>query len=296
MKKNYIYAILTVVIWATMATAVKLLLADIPNLQALSVSSGFAFAFMLIVNILTGKIHLMKKYCALDFAKMSGLGFLGLFLYSALYYYGISVLTSQEACILNYLWPIMLLVFSCLILKEPVTARKILAMICSFVGIIILTLGSGAAGSGNQAAGIFACIAAAVCYGLFSVLNKKADFDQNITMMIIWLTVAVCAGILGKNTEQWVAIEGVQWIGILWLGVVIDAVAYLTWALALNSAENTARIANLAYLTPFLSVVISAVCLGEEVKVNAVVALVFIVGGILVQSLEKQGFPENKGN
>ena len=37
---------------------------------------------------------------------MAGLGFVGLFLYSALYYYGLMQLSSQEACIVNYLWPI----------------------------------------------------------------------------------------------------------------------------------------------------------------------------------------------
>jgi len=35
MKKNYIFALITVLIWASMATMVKVLLADIPNLQAL---------------------------------------------------------------------------------------------------------------------------------------------------------------------------------------------------------------------------------------------------------------------
>ena len=49
---------------------------------------------------------------------MAGLGFIGLFMYSALYYFGIEQLSSQEACILNYLWPIMIVLFACVILKE----------------------------------------------------------------------------------------------------------------------------------------------------------------------------------
>lgn len=53
MKKSYIYASVTVVIWATLAPVVKLLLADIPSLEALAVSSAFAFVFLLIVNILS---------------------------------------------------------------------------------------------------------------------------------------------------------------------------------------------------------------------------------------------------
>ena len=285
MKKNYTYALLTVFIWSTMAAVVKKMLFDIPNLQALSVSSYFAFFFLVAVNIKTGAIKEMKHFSAKEYGIMSGLGFVGLFLYSALYYYGLAQLSSQEACILNYLWPIMLVVFSCLILKERMTAMKGMAMICSFIGIVILSMGGGGAASGNRILGIIACVVAAACYGLFSVLNKKVDYNQSISMMIFWLVVAVFAMLSGLATEKWISISGVQWIGMLWLGVVIDAVAYLLWALALKGSENTAKIANLAFLTPFLSLIVSAVFLKEKVQLRAFVALIFIIGGILLQNL-----------
>ena len=287
MKKNYIYAFTTVFIWATMAAIAKMLLSDIPNLETLSVSSVFAFLFLVLVNGKKGVLKDLKQYSAKDYGIMAGLGFIGLFMYSALYYYGLTKLSSQEACILNYLWPIMLVVFSCVLLKEKMTVTKGVAMVLSFAGIVILSAGKMGGTDIGTTMGIVSCIAAAACYGLFSVLNKKADYNQNIAMMVIWLVVAVCAAVLGVFTEQWVPIKGMQWLGILWLGVVIDAVAYLLWALALQGVENTAKIANLAYLTPFLSLVVSAVLLKEKIELRAFVALAFIVGGILLQSFIK---------
>ena len=284
MKKNYVYALLTIFIWSTMAAIVKLMLFDIPNLQALSISSVFAFLFLLILNIKNGTIKELKKYKAKDYLIMAGLGFIGLFLYSALYYYGLIELTSQEACIINYLWPLMLVIFSILILKEQLTFLKVAAMLCSFTGIVILSMGGSFSSSGNAGLGMISCIVAAACYGLFSVLNKKADYDQNIAMMVNWLVVAVCAAIVGLLTEDWTPIVGVQWLGMIWLGVVIDALAYLLWALALKGVKNTAKIANLAYLTPFLSLIVSAIVLKEKIELRAIVALIFIIGGILVQS------------
>ena len=282
--KNYLFAIITVLIWSTMAATVKKMLYDIPNLEALSVSSIFAALFLFIVNVKTGAFKKAKDYSAKDYGIMSGLGFLGLFLYSALYYYGLAQLTSQEACILNYLWPMMLVVFSCIILKEKLTLSKALAMLCSFGGIIVLSLGNEGLTAGNTALGMIACIVAAACYGLFSVLNKKADYHQGISMMVTWLVVAVCALALGLLTETWVPIRGSQWLGILWLGIATDAVAYLLWALALKGVENTAKIANLAYLTPFLSLLVSALVLKETIKLQALAALVLIIGGILLQN------------
>jgi len=294
MKKSYLYAIITVLIWSTMAAAVKVMLNDIPNLQALAVSGFFAFLFLVLVNAKSGRLKTLKNYSIKQYGIMAGLGFIGLFVYSALYYYGLAELTSQEACILNYLWPMMLVVFSCLILKEKLTVMKVVAMVCSFLGIVILSLGGGNSAGGNTTLGMIACVVAAACYGLFSVLNKKADFDQNITMMVIWLTVAVCSTLLGVFTETWVPIRGTAWLGLIWLGVMTDAVAYLLWALALKGTENTATVANLAYLVPFLSVVISAVFLKEKIELRAIAALVLIIGGIFLQSLfdrkrEKQG-------
>ena len=284
MKKNYLYALLTVFIWGSLATVAKLLLSEFPNLQTLFIGSIFAFIALLIINIKKGLIKKLKNYSLRDYLIMAALGFLGLFVYSALYYYGLSRLTSQEACILNYLWPIMIVLFSCIILKEKFTLTKAIAMLCSFLGIIILSAGKGELQGENAIAGIICCIIAAACYGLFSVLNKKADYDQNIAMMVIWLAVSVFSGVLGAFTEDWKSIEGVQWLGMIWLGVFINAIAYLLWALALNGTKNTAKIANLAYLTPFISVVISALVLKEELSLRAIIALVFIVGGILLQS------------
>ena len=284
MKKNYTYAFLTVFIWSTLATIAKILLSDIPNLETLAISSVFAFLFLLGINIKNGKIQELRKYSLKDYGIMAGLGFLGLFLYSALYYYGITMLSSQEACIINYLWPIMLVVFSCIILKEKFTFIKGIAMLCSFAGIVILSTGNSTMTTGNASLGMISCIVAAACYGLFSVLNKKANYDQNIAMLAIWLIVAVCSAIVGPMIEVWKPIQGAQWLGMIWLGVVIDAVAYLLWALALNGVENSAKIANLAYLTPFLSLLVSAVVLKEKIQMRAVVALIFIVGGILLQS------------
>lgn len=286
--KKYILAITTVLIWSTTASMVKSMLNEIPNLQALAVGSFIAFACLLVMNLFNGSVKQMKQYTIKDYGKMAGLGFIGLFLYSALYYYGLSQLTSQQACVLNYLWPMMLVVFSCLILKEKLTLMKLVAMICSFVGIIILTSGIDAEQStGNVVGGVLSCLAAAAFYGLFSVLNKKADLNQNIAMMVIWLTTGICSTIVGLPTEEWVAIEGTQWLGVLWLGGGINALAYLLWALALREAENTATVANLAYLTPFLSLVVSVGFLKEKMSVSTVLALVFIVGGILMQSLHE---------
>ena len=284
MKRETSMALITVMMWSTLAPAVKLTTENIPTMQMLCITSGLAFLFLLFYNGIRNKLSLIKKMSPRTILKMAGLGFLGLFLYSALYYYGIDQLTSSEACILNYLWPLMTVIFSGILLHEPMTAKKIVSMLLSFLGIVILSLG-GEHGSGNAALGILACILAAACYGLFSVLNKKEGMDQGLTMMVIWLTTSLCAALCSLFGKPWVPVHGLSWAGLIWIGVFLNAVAYLLWALAINGTDSTAAIANLAYLVPLLSMILSILFLHEPLKLRLVLALVLIVGGILLQNL-----------
>ena len=282
-KKSVPLALVSVVIWSTLSTAAKLILLKIPNLQTLAFGSAFAFVFMLAVLFANGAYKKLRTYTPRQYLQMAGLGFTGLFLYSAFYYYALGSLTAGEACILNYLWPIMLVLFSCLILKEKLTVKKAAALATSFAGVVLLSFGNGE-GAGNRILGIVLCVAAAACYGLYCVLNKKTDFDQTVLMTVIWLTVTVCSFALGPVTETWVKVQGLSWLGLLWIGVFVNAVAYLTWGLSLKYAKSTALIANLAYIVPVLSLILSALVLKEPVTWQAAVALALIVGGILLQS------------
>ena len=289
-KSSVVYALISVGIWSTLSTVAKLVLADIPNLQTLAIGSAFAFLFMLALLFVTGAYRKLKNYAPRQYFAMAGLGVIGLFLYSALYYYALGVLTAGEACILNYLWPVMLVLFSCLLLREKLTLKKGAALVCSFAGVVLLSLG-GASGGAARWTGVGACVLAAACYGLYCVLCKKAGFDQTVLMCVVWLTVTLCALAAGLTAETWVPVRFGGWMGLLWIGVFVNAVAYFTWGLALQKAGSTALTANLAYIVPVLSVLLSSLALREPLHWTAAAALALIVGGIVLQSI---GQPETK--
>lgn len=292
--RYYAYAFVTVLLWSTSAASVKTLTAGLSGLCVLAYSSLTAVLVLLLLLVLRGQTRLLRRYGLREYGTLAGLGFLGMFLYSFLYYTGISRLTSQEACILNYLWPVMIVLFSCLILKEPLTGRKGLAIGLSFSGVLVITLFDLAAGGGaltGDCLGMGACVLAAVCYGLFCVLNKKAGLDQTVGQIVFWSVACLCAFALCALRGE-LALPGLpQWGGIAWLGVMVDGLPYLMWAMALNGAEDTARIANLAYLTPILSVTVSAAALGESLSPAYLIALGLILSGIVIQLTGKKKDP-----
>ena len=267
-----------------MPALTKDLLNALPNFETLAVSSLFAFMFLFVLNRRAGTL---KKLSADEIFTAAALGFLGLFMYSAFFYYGLARMTSQEACILNYLWPLMIVLFSCPILGEPLTRRKLLAVGLSFGGVVVVMFGGTSAElTAEKFFGAVSCVIAAACYGLFSVLNKRRRLNQKSAMMIIWATTAACAGVSGYFFEQWTMPGVRQIIGLLWLGVLINAVAYLTWALALETTTDTARTANLAYLVPILAILISTFVFGEELSFAVIPALGLILGSILILAKE----------
>ena len=135
MKKEYIYVGICILLWSTSATVTKLLLSSFNSMQILAINSFIAFTFLLILNFVRGYLKELKKLKLKDYLQIAGIGFLGTFLYNLFLYLGINSMLASQAYILNYLWPIMTVVFACIILKEKMTFRKIIAVILSFIGV-----------------------------------------------------------------------------------------------------------------------------------------------------------------
>lgn len=73
-----------------------------------------------------------------------------------------------------------------------------------------------------------------------------------------------------------------QMAGFLWNGIFTVAIANVFWVLALNKGK-TAKISNLAYITPFLSGIWTSIFLKESITVNMIIGLTVIVAGIFIQ-------------
>ena len=118
-------------------------------------------------------------------------------------------------------------------------------------------------------------------YGLFCNLNKKQGGNQLIHMFYYHTLSALCALVccLGEGLPP---VSGGQVAGFLWLGVFVNAVGYLLWALALQDS-SAAAISNFAYGTPAIAMVLSCVFLGEPMYYTSVVGLALILAGFFLQ-------------
>lgn len=282
MKKQYLYAFISIFLWSTVATAAKLLLSDFNNFQVLFVSSLFAGLALLIFYLTPKKRKIFKTFRPKDYLMMILVGLPGMFLYYVFYFGGASGLPANQAFIINYLWPIMSVIFACLLLKESVTVRKIIAIALSFVGIIIVTGGDLLSFRKETLLCALLCFAAAVCYGLFTALNQKYPYDAGIVMMIGSFVAFLLTGIIIFIRKDFFTLNLTQTLGFAYNGILTMAIPNTLWILALMRG-NTAKISNLAYMTPFLSMLCARVILGEPIRLYSVLGLTVIVLGIFIQ-------------
>lgn len=286
LKKEYLLAIYTIFCWGTLPTVIKLTLTGIHNMQVLFISSLIATICLLIYLFASRKINLFKASPKTDLLQLIGLGFLGNFLYSAFYYASIRTLPSTDACIINYLWPIIATICASFILHEKIGLKGWLAILLSFAGVVIIST-KGTSLHLTEVQGILLGIAGAVCYGIFNVLNKRKGFNQYLCTTVYFAVTTFCSEIIFFKNEHFSSMSIRTWSGIIWLGVFIDALAILAWGLALQKTD-IGFLSNFAYTTPVVAMFLSFICLGEPVKLYAICGMLLILGGCILQLLLKR--------
>lgn len=285
LKAGYKYAMASILLWGSTASISKLLLKDLDNLQVMFFTSLFATIALFFISLSQGKIDIIKQYKIKDYFTFMYMGFFGVFLYGYFFYGALMRLPAQEAFIINYLWPIMIVILASIILKEKFTLQKLMALCISFIGItVVATKGSFVDFSLGDMKGILFAISGAISYGLFSVLGKKINYESFTSMMFYYLFACIITFIVTFNIP---AISMYQLIGLLWLGIFTCGLAYVTWFLALKYGD-TAQMSNLIFLTPFLSLVYIHFFIGEEILLSSVIGLMIIILGILIQSLGRK--------
>ena len=285
MKREYTFAFLSIFLWSTMATAGKLLLGTFNSTQVLCVSSLLAGITLSIINLVFRKSVFAASYRPKDYWKMLLIGLPGTFLYYIFYYAGAEYLLASQAFIINYMWPIMSIVFACLLLKEKLTFRKVIAIALSFVGVLFVAGPELLMFDQRSAFGIALCFAAAVCYGLFTALSKKENYNSCFAMMVSFFATFILSVLIIVARRDYFSVSAPNFLGFVWNGVFTMAIPNTLWLVALKKG-NTAKISNLAYITPFLSMVWTTLLLKEQPNFLSLIGLAIMVGGIFVQLKE----------
>jgi len=278
-----IYALLSVLLWSTQATAFKLTLRYTNQFGLLIISSITSLIVYLLWLIASKKfIDEIKNFKRNT--KSIILGLLNPFLYYIVLFTAYSILKAQEALVLNYLWPIVLTILSSLLFKKRLTPVKLLALLVSFSGAFItITQGNVKNLSFKNPLGVSLALLSTVIWAVYWLLNMtdKRETETKLFYNFLFgnlylLIFAFLSRPIKINSP--LAILGGIYVGLFEMGI-----TFLLWLKALSSIRDTARVSNAIYFAPFLSLLFISLILKEKIYTSTIIGLVLIILGVLLQ-------------
>jgi drug/metabolite transporter (DMT)-like permease len=277
------------------ASVFKISLRYLNYLQLLFYASFISLLILFIILIIQNKLSLLKKYSKKDYLHSALLGFLNPFLYYIVLFKAYSLLPAQQAISLNYTWAIQIVLLSIPLLKQKVGFKSVLAIIISYIGILIIsTQGDILALRVTNLYGVLLALGSAVIWALFWIYNIKDKRDEVVKLFLNFLFgfIFIFIAIVFSKRLIIPKIPGVT--GAVYIGLFEMGITFVLWLKALKLSKTTAQVSNLIYLTPFLSLLIINITVGEKILISTIIGLILIVMGIIMQQYNTRPFHQNQ--
>ena len=209
------------------------------------------------------------------------LGVGGLFGYHALYFAALQLAPPAEANLVNYLWPLLIVLLSAPLAGERLGWPHLVGALLGFAGVAVLALGR-VSFTGAYALGYALALGCAFAWSLYSVLSRR--FGETPTDAIASFCAAAAllslACHLVFEPTVWPATP-LAWLAVLALGVGPTGGAFYLWDHAVKRGDIRA-LGALSYATPILSTALLIVCgLAEPTGALLIAAALVTVGAVL---------------
>jgi drug/metabolite transporter (DMT)-like permease len=185
------------------------------------------------------------------------LGVGGLFGYHFAYFFALRSAPPVEAGLINYLWPLLIVVFSALLPGERLKWQHIVGCLLALAGaILIVTKGQGLTLDARYLPGYLAALCAAIAWAGYSVLSRRFASVPSEAITGFCLATAVLAAICHLLFEQTVWPTDLwQWSAVIALGLGPVGLAFYVWDIGVKQGDIQA-LGAVSYSTPLLSTII----------------------------------------
>ena len=233
-----------------------------------------------------------------DLARLLGASLLGIVFNQGCFIFGVSLSSPGDASIITTSMPLWAMVLAALILKEPITGKKVLGIAAGACGALMLIMGSSsgaksaASSAGDHAIwGDLLVLTAQFCYALYIVLYK--DFVNRYSLITImkWMfTYAfICTLPFSASSLMQASWTTLQWTEIAGIAFIVIGATFLSYMLIVIGQKNlrptVAGMYN--YVQPVVACII-AICWGMD-SFNWVkgIAVVLIFSGVYLVTMSR---------
>ncbi|MBM9536630.1 DMT family transporter [Desulfobulbus alkaliphilus] len=284
--KACLFTLLTILFWSTAASAFKIALGHVSPYTLLIYSVATSTLVLLLILVLQGKLGSLWDVSGPVLGKALLLGILNPFLYYVVLFAAYARLPGQVAMSLNYAWPLVLTLLSVPILGQSLNRGQLIAVAVSFFGaIIIATQGQFIHFGDFNPLGLILAAGSTLIWASFWLFNARDGLDPVLKLFLGFCSGLLCTLLCSPLFGGIVWPPAAAWPVLIYIGLFEMGLTFVLWLHALQLATTAARVGNLIYLTPFFSLLLLRLIIGEQIHITTFVGLLFIVGSIVSQEL-----------
>lgn len=268
---------LAILLWSLLA-ALTAASGAVPPLQLTAIS--FAVGGLSLLLIRPRAIKAMRQPW-----RVWLLGVGGLAGYHFAYFYALKNAPPAEASLINYLWPLLIVVFSSLLPGERLKWQHLAGSALALAGAVIVVIGGREVGfAGQHAWGYAAALLAALLWSSYSVLSRRVAHVPSDAVAGFCLATAVLAALLhlGLETTVWPQ-DAWQWAAALGLGLGPVGLAFYVWDIGVKHGDIQV-LGAASYSAPLLSTLVLIVTGVTQPSLALLAAAVLIFAGAVLAS------------
>ena len=212
----------------------------------------------------------------------------GLFGYQVLYFLAFQHAPAVEVNLINYLWPLFVVLLSPVYLKGyALRGHHILGALLGLLGAGVVVTGGALHFNLSSAPGYGYAAIAALIWASYSLLIKRFQplpdsLVSGFCLLAGFLALAIVWSSSPSSSQIWLLTRR-EWLYVILMGIGPHGIAFVTWNLALKHGDPRV-IGSLSYLIPLLSTLILIITGTGRLNAASGAGMILIVAGIFIGS------------
>ncbi len=281
------------VMWGLLSPISKFLMVGglVSPLVVTDMRIGGAMILFWLISFFQKPEHVSHK----DMGKLFLASLLGIVFNQGLFIFGVSLSSPGDASIITTSMPLWAMLLAAIILKEPITGKKVLGIAAGACGALLLILGgrniSTNATKDTAIWGDILVLCAEFCYALYIVLFKNFIAKYSLVTIMKWMFTFAFICTIPFSASS---IEATQWEAFGWkeIGGLGYCVVFATFAayLLLGFGQKKLRptVAGMYnYIQPIVACAISVYLGMDSFNMTKALAIILIFGGVYLVTISK---------
>ncbi|OEE82530.1 hypothetical protein A1OQ_19935 [Enterovibrio norvegicus FF-162] len=278
------YGLAAVLLWSTVATAFKITLTYMDPIQMLAAASVVSALSLVAVAGWQGNLHLITSTFFRRPLYYLMLGLINPFIYYLVLFKAYDLLPASLAQPLNYSWAITLTLMAAIFLGQKIRKQDWIAAALGYAGVVVIaTKGNVLELNFDSPLGVGLALFSTLLWAGYWILNAKNQADPVIGLLLGFLLSLPFSIGLSLYSSDWSGIPWQGWLAVSYVGLFEMGITFVLWLKAMKLATNTAKISNLIFISPFISLILLANIIGEQIHPTTLIGLVMIIAGLLIQ-------------